>query len=187
MGREALEKVQEEFQRANVSKVSGVSEFQGVEKPETRNFETLKLKLICVGDNEGRQPKSGIIEIVETGLVNDNVEMARLYSQADFYIQASYHEAFSQTNLEAMSCGTPVISTPCSGAADLIRPFNGVLCDGFEVDDIANGIRAALSQTYDRKEIRNFIIENYDYPVIARKYIELYDKILGKNESSIQQ
>ena len=172
---EALEKVQEEFQRANVSKVSGVSEFQGVEKPET-----LKLKLICVGDNEGTKPVSEKIEIIETGLVGDNTEMSHLYSQADFYIQASYHEAFSQTNLEAMSCGTPVISTPCSGSADLIRPFNGVLCDGFEVEDLINGIKNALSQKFDRKAIRDYIIENYDYPVIARKYIELYKKVMNE-------
>lgn len=137
-----------------------------------------KIRLVCVGDNEGRKPESEKIEIVETGLVNDNVEMSRLYSQADFYIQASYHEAFSQTNLEAMSCGTPVISTPCSGAADLIRPFNGVLCDGFKVEDLVNGIKKAIDQKFDRKAIRDYIIENYDYPVIARKYVELYKRAI---------
>lgn len=137
-----------------------------------------KIRLVCVGDNEGRNVKSDIIEIVETGLISDNSEMAKLYSQADFYIQASYHEAFSQTNLEAMSCGTPVISTPCSGAADLIRSFNGELCDGFDVEDLINGISKAMDKSYDRQAIRDFIIEYFDYPVIARKYLELYNSII---------
>lgn len=136
-----------------------------------------KIRLICVGDNEGTHPVSDKIEVVETGLVNDNTEMSRLYSQADFYIQASYHEAFSQTNLEAMACGTPVISTPCSGASDLLSPFNGVLCDGFEVKDLVSGMRNALGKEYDRKVIRNYIVENYDYTVIAKKYIDLYNRV----------
>ena len=147
-----------------------------------------KIKLICVGDNEGTKPVSEKIEIIEMGLVGDNTEMSHLYSQADFYIQASYHEAFSQTNLEAMACGTPVISTPCSGASDLLRPFNGVLCDGFEPADLVNGIRKALAQNYERKAIRDYIIENYDYPVIAKQYIELYKKvILNKADESTLQ
>ena len=77
-----------------------------------------------------------------------------------------------------MACGTPVISTPCSGASDLLRPFNGVLCDGFEPADLVNGIRKALAQKYDRKAIRDYIIENYDYTVIARKYIKLYERVV---------
>ena len=137
-----------------------------------------RIRLICVGDNEGTIPVSDKIEIVEAGLVNDNIEMSRLYSKADFYIQASYHEAFSQTNLEAMACGTPVISTPCSGASDLLRPFNGVLCDGFEVKDLVSGMRNALGQKYDRKAIRDYIIDNYDYSVIAKQYIELYKRVV---------
>ena len=136
-----------------------------------------KIRLICVGDNEGTHPVSDKIEVVETGLVNDNTELSRLYSHADFYVQASYHEAFSQTNLEAMACGTPVISTPCSGASDLLRPFNGVLCDGFETKDLVRGMRKALGIEYNRNVIRSYIVENYDYTVIARMYIELYEDI----------
>ena len=148
----------------------------------------LKIRLICVGDNEGTKPVSEKIEIIETGLVGDNTEMSHLYSQADFYIQASYHEAFSQTNLEAMACGTPVVSTPCSGASDLLRPFNGVLCDGFEPADLVSGMRKALARKYDRKAIRDYIIENYDYSVIAKQYIELYKKvILNKADESTLQ
>jgi len=147
-----------------------------------------KIKLICVGDNEGTKPVSEKIEIIETGLVGDNTEMSHLYSQADFYIQASYHEAFSQTNLEAMACGTPVISTPCSGASDLLRPFNGVLCDGFEPADLVSGMRKALARNYERKAIRDYIIENYDYSVIAKQYIELYKKVIldKADESTLQ-
>lgn len=137
-----------------------------------------KIKLICVGGNEGRTPQSDIIEIVEKGLIGDDTKMAELYSHADFYIQASYHEAFSQTNLEAMSCGTPVISTPCSGAADLIRPFNGVLCEGFNVEEIVKGVKKAIKKKYDRMKIREYIIDNYDFSVIARKYIELYKMVV---------
>ena len=44
---------------------------------------------------------------------------------------------------------------------------------------MVKGIKKALSQKFGRKAIRDYIIDNYDYPVIAQKYIELYSKVIG--------
>lgn len=133
--------------------------------------------LIVVGNREDRYPKASF-PIICTGLLQDQSKLAELYSKADFFIQASYEETFSQTPLESMACGTPVISTPCSGAEDIIRPFNGILCQGFDSEALANGINEAMLITYNRDSIRNHIVENFDYPNIARQYIDLYKSVL---------
>lgn len=77
-----------------------------------------------------------------------------------------------------MACGTPVISTPCSGAVDLIRPFNGGICEGYDSSALKDGILKAILQDYDSQKIRDYIIEYFDYNIIAKEYIELYIKIL---------
>ena len=99
---------------------------------------------------------------------------------ADYFINASYEEAFAQTPLEAMACGTPVISTPCSGASDLIRPFNGIVCEEYDSSSLKDGIIKALSMNFDSDKIRQYIIENFDYSIIAMEYIKLYNRILNQ-------
>lgn len=139
--------------------------------------------LICIGNNYSKKKINSHIQTITTGGIDVQNQLAKLYSLSDFFINASYEEAFAQTPLEAMACGTPVISTPCSGAPDLIRQFNGVLCSGFNDEDIAKGIKEALTyqntQGYSISDIRNYIVNNYSYDIISKQYIELYNKILS--------
>ena len=102
--------------------------------------------------------------------------MAKYYSSADFFLNASYEETFSQTLLEALSCGTPVVTTPCGGIP--INTINGVVCEGFTPDSIANGINLAINSKYNRDRIREYVLTNYSYEIIANQYIDLYQKLL---------
>lgn len=116
--------------------------------------------------------------IIYMGHIKDQTTLAKLYSASDFFFNASYEETFAQTPLEAMACGTPVISTPCSGASDLIRHFNGIICDGYDIKALQIGIETAYKTIYDRGRIREYIINNYDYSIIGRQYNELYNTLL---------
>lgn len=137
------------------------------------------IALIVVGECcENENKPIANFPIISTGLIGNQSKLASLYTFADFFVQASFEETFAQTPLEAMACGTPVVSTPCSGASDLIRPFNGVICDGYDSDAIADGIEKALHHEYDSNEIREYIVRNYEYSIIAKQYIELYQHIL---------
>jgi len=136
--------------------------------------------LIVIGNSNGKIPTASF-PIICTGLVNNQIELARLYSIADYFIQASYEETFAQTPLEAMACGTPVISTPCSGASDLINSTNGVVCSDYDCNALVKGIIVALQMTFDREIIRKYIVDNYDYAIIAKKYIDLYKSLLANN------
>lgn len=134
--------------------------------------------LIVVGDcSQGEKPKSSF-PIVYTGLIASSQELAKIYSSADFFLQASFEETFSQTTLEAMSCGVPVITTPVSGTSDLIRPFNGVICSGYSPAEIMVGIEEALSKGYDSTTIRSNIVNEFSIDFIAKEYLKLYESML---------
>ena len=136
--------------------------------------------LVCIGNIPfGYSVPEASFPIILTGGLNNQSKIAKYYSAADFFLQCSYEESFGQTVLEAMACGTPVISTLCGIAPDLIRSFNGVLCDDYDSDAIAAGINEALNNQYDANEIRQYIIDNYLYDKIAKQYNELYTRILG--------
>lgn len=133
--------------------------------------------LICIGGYKD-VPETGL-DIRCTGIVRDKNMLSLYYSAANFFVLSSFQEAFAQTPLEAMSCGTPVISFPCSGSADLINDENGVLCDDFTTEALKNGIRTALGKTYDRQQIRESVLARFSYDKIARQYIELYKSLLN--------
>lgn len=143
------------------------------------SLETNDIQLWCLGNNfDGKELPKASFPIKHLGNIVDQEFLSTIYSSADFFINASYEEAFAQTPLESMACGTPVISTPCSGAKDLIRDFNGVVCKGFSPSDLKDGMQVALSRRYDHREIRKYIVENFSSEKIAKQYIELYGEII---------
>lgn len=134
--------------------------------------------LVCIGYPD-KTPPDASFPIVQEGIINSQSMIAQYYSASDFFLQCSYEESFSQTLLEAMACGTPVVSTRSGVAPELIHPFNGILCDGFDSDAIISGIRKALSHDYDATAIRQYILNNYQYEKIAKQYINLYKSVLS--------
>lgn len=148
---------------------------------ETRKVIDVSISLIIVGNVHETDPKPVVsFPLIFTGLIKEQSVLSSLYTCMDFFIQSAYEETFAQTPLEAMACGTPVISTPCSGAVDLIRPFNGVICEGYDSSALRDGILKAISQDYDSQKIRDYIIEYFNYNIIAKEYIDLYCKIQDK-------
>ena len=134
--------------------------------------------LICLGEKRNRNNLSCSFPIIYAGIIKDTSLLTAYYSAADYFLLCSYEETFAQTPLEAMACGTPVITTPCSGAKDIIRPYNGVICKDFDADAIAEGILEAQKTEYKADIIRQYILDNYDYNIIARQYIELYKTLI---------
>ena len=135
--------------------------------------------IVCIGNDEGYSIPKTSFTIKLAGLQKDQAMIAKYYSASDFFMQCSYEESFGQTVLEAMSCGTPVISTPVGIAPDLIQPFNGVMCKGYDAEAIADGIRKALNMGYDSFAIRQYIVDNYEYNIIAEQYKALYEELMG--------
>ena len=134
--------------------------------------------LVVVGSNPSQKMPRASFPVICVGLVKDETFLATLYSTADFFLHASCDESFGQTLVEAMACGTPVIATRCGISPELVSDANGVLCDGFDSDALTQAITTALCRVYDAEPIRRHIIENYDYSVIASKYIQHYRNIL---------
>lgn len=134
--------------------------------------------LICIGDCSNGSLPHVSFPVNFTGMLNDQERIAKYYSAADFFLQCSYEESFGQTTLESMACGTPVISTLCGIAKELITSSNGVICKGYDSEAIAAGIEEALKFEYDPSEIRQCVLDNYQYDKIAKQYINLYNNMI---------
>lgn len=68
--------------------------------------------------------------------------IARYYGAGDLFVLPTVYEPFPNVNLEAMACGTPVITTASAGGADIVEPGrNGfVIPDAWSVDSLIEQI-----------------------------------------------
>lgn len=115
-------------------------------------------RLDIVGDGCLRQQledKASYFNIADTvHFLGKSNNTAAHYKLADIYVLPSFHEGLSNTLLEAMASGLPVISTQISGTSDIIR--NGVT--GFLVkpgnpNELAQAILTLLKSKDLREEM----------------------------------
>lgn len=136
---------------------------------------------VCAVGIPDLKPETAI-PVYYTGQISDPGLMSLAYSAADLFVLSSYREAFAQTPLEALACGTPVVAFPCSGTSELIHDKNGVRATGFTVPELSKAISTALHRSYDREELRADVIGRFSPGKIALEYKELYKDVLSKHE-----
>jgi alpha-1,6-mannosyltransferase len=78
------------------------------------------------------------------GHVSDRAALARALSTADVAFAPSVAETFGLSILEAMACGTPVVTSVTGGAPELLAPGAGVAVAATP-SGLAEGVRSVLS------------------------------------------
>ena len=81
--------------------------------------------------------------------------MARYYGSGDLFVLPTIYEPFPNVNLEAMACGTPVLTSATAGGADIIRTGeNGYLVSQPDaVHEMAERIDHHLALSTDARQI----------------------------------
>lgn len=125
--------------------------------------------LVGLNDNQISALPKGIIGIKRTNSIE---ELAEIYSSADVFVNPTYEDTYPTTNLEAISCGTPVVTYITGGSPESV--FEG---NGFSVPqgDI-KGIFEAIKKVDGCKTPTN---ELFDASKRYKEYVDLYKDILG--------
>ena len=131
----------------------------------------------------GRPPVDVRIPHLHAGHVSDARMLSLYYNAADVFVMPSLQEAFGQTALEATACGTPVVAFATGGIPDIVR--RDVTGSLVPVNDVA-GMRLAIQSLLKDRSLRGTMaancrriaVEEFALDVQARRYIELYERIL---------
>jgi len=141
------------------------------------------LFLLTVGGNE---PKlNGAFSHIHLGYINSDYLMSTIYSAADVFVSPSLQEAFGQTALEAMACGTPVVGFSVGGILDTVRPGEtGYLAALGDVRELSEGILSLLKNPDQCRILGNnarHMVENeYSLEIMAKRYVSLYSMMMNK-------
>ncbi len=81
-------------------------------------------------------------------------ELARVYAEADLFVYTSYFEAFGLPPLEAMACGTAVVTTDCGGNRDYVRSGeNCLVVPPSDIERLSAAIYYLLTNDAERQRI----------------------------------
>ena len=95
-----------------------------------------KYRIVLVGLSQeqiDRLPE-GVLGIARTDSVS---QLAELYSLADVFVNPTYEDNYPTTNLEAISCGTPVITYRTGGSPESAQHYGAIVEQG-NVEQIIN-------------------------------------------------
>lgn len=130
---------------------------------------------------QGREPMGGTIDFL-----GHRAEVLDEYLSADLFLLSSYREGLSNTTLEAMACGLPVVATAVSGMEELLQgPEAGVIVPIGDATAMA-GALVRLARDPERRHdlgscARAKVVARYDLPKVAREYEALYRRLAGQS------
>ncbi len=85
----------------------------------------------------------------------DDKVLSELYSSADVFVFASWYEGFGLPPLEAMACGTPVVTTNCLGVKEYaIDQYNALLTPIRNPVALSNAMEKILTDENRANELR---------------------------------
>ena len=143
----------------------------------------MRFMAVIFGASRPKEPPNPGVECIYVGNLKDDVSLAALYAAADVFVAPSIQENLSNTVMEALACGTSCVAFDIGGMPDLIEHRrNGYLARPFDAADLAEGMRWILDNDQRRQELslraRQKVIEEFAMPVVARRHLELYRRVL---------
>jgi glycosyltransferase involved in cell wall biosynthesis len=122
-------------------------------------------------------------ELVFTGYVPDE-DLVALYNAAELFVYPSIFEGFGLPALEAMACGTPVITSNTSALPETVGDA-ALMVNPLDVDALAGVIAAVLRDDDLRTRLRAQGIEHaatFSWEATARIILNVYQWVLHKRK-----
>jgi glycosyltransferase involved in cell wall biosynthesis len=116
------------------------------------------------------------------GHVNKTDDLSDIYNGADLFVFPSFYEGWTSPPLEAMACGTPVITSNCSSLPETVGNA-AILIDPNDSEALAQEMKRVLSN----KELQIELIEkglvhvaSHTWENVAQKVVEVFADVMAR-------
>jgi glycosyltransferase involved in cell wall biosynthesis len=123
-------------------------------------------------------------EVITTGYVPDE-DLAAIYSAATVFVYPSLYEGFGLPPLEAMACGTPVLTSNTSSLPEVVGEA-AITVDPLATGALALAIERLLGDAALRQDLigRGLIhAQGFTWEATAAQTREVYGKVLARPQS----
>ena len=156
------------------SEKKGLSDFI---KLSSHLSDDYKIVLIGLSNEQIAKMSETVIGLPRT---NNVEELAEWYSLADAFVNLTYEDTYPTTNLEAISCGTPVVTYRTGGSPESVTPHTGRVVEQGDIEGVAKAIEelCAEDRVEVRKRCRDYAVKNFNKEDNYTAYLKLYENIL---------
>jgi starch synthase len=132
-------------------------------------------------------------------------DLVCLFSQATLFVCPSVYEPFGIINLEAMSCGTPVVASSVGGIPEVVVhgqtgwlvPFEPIDAQHLEPRDpqrFSQDLATAINHLFHSKEAldamgleaRRRVVNHFSWESVARQTLEFYKEVFECHQANVQ-
>ena len=153
----------------------GLADFIKLRKSLSDDF---CIVLIGLDEKQIKELPNGIIGIKRT---NNIQELAGYYSVSDVFFNPTWEDNFPTTNLEALSCGTPVITYCTGGSVEAIDDNTGFIVEQGDITSVMNIVRLIKKSGKQlwSSACRGRAAKIYDKRERYAEYLQLYERLIN--------
>lgn len=148
-------------------KRKGLADFIQLEKRLDKRYQ-----IVLVGLTERQRaklPKS----IIGIGRTRDVQQLVQLYSSADVFVNPTLEDNFPTVNLEALSCGIPVVTYDTGGSPESIHGSCGRIVPKGDVNGLADAVERVTASRIPKEVCVRHACE-FDKRKKHLEYIDMY-------------
>jgi glycosyltransferase involved in cell wall biosynthesis len=137
-----------------------------------------KYQIVLVGTNDkiDKQLPNNIISIHRT---QNQQELVQIYSAADVFVNPTREDNYPTVNMEALACGTPVLTFKTGGSPEILDETCGMVVDCDDVDAMENEIiRICTGTIYSERDCINTAC-GFDQNERFEEYLKLYERVIS--------
>ena len=137
--------------------------------------------LVLVGVDAAIQKRLpyNIIGITRTENIR---QLAELYSAADVFVNLTWQDNYPTVNLEAIACGTPVVTYRTGGSIEAVTEHTGFVVEQGDVKGILEAVRKIekAGKTSYQQPCRDYALAHFNKEERYADYLRLYDELIRK-------
>ncbi len=139
-----------------------------------------EVSVVLVGDGI-KNKRFGHNNVIVINRTDSAKELAAIYSAADLYINPTYEDTLPTTNIEAIACGTPVLTYNTGGCSEIINDSTGFLVEKGNINQMIEMIQYLYKQEKWKYSdaCRERAIKYFNKDDRFLDYIRLYKELMN--------
>lgn len=141
------------------------------------------VKIVLIGLNEKQLHQTAALGIIGIPHTESTNELAALYSEAMLFCNLTYEDNYPTTNLEAMACGTPVLTFDSGGSVEAVTKDTGWVVEKGDLGRVISIIGSMKKKDQreieiQRKACHSRALVEFDKRKAFDHYLKLYEQLI---------